>query len=122
MTPARGERMEIIFNPKCSKCRGVAGILDGKGMAWEKIDYLGGALTREKLREVIEKLGCGPAEIIRWDEGVLKEMGITRASGLADEALIDLMLAHPIILQRPIVIVGNRAIIGRPPEKVLDLL
>jgi arsenate reductase len=114
--------MEVLFNPRCGKCRALASLLDGRGIAWRRIDYLDGALTREKLREVLEKLGCGAAGIIRWDERALGEMGISRASGLGEEALIDLILAHPGILQRPIAIRGERAVIARPPEKVLDLV
>jgi len=122
VTGKREERVEVFFNPACSKCRSLGALLDERGVAWNPIAYLDGALRREKLREVLEKLGCGPAEIIRWEEQVLKEKGITKRSGLPDEALLDLMIAHPIIIQRPIVLSGERAIIGRPPEKVLDLL
>lgn len=114
--------MEVVFNPKCSKCREVGGLLDARGIAWRRIEYLDGALTRGKLREILGKLGCGAAGIIRWDERVLGEMGVSRESGLDEEALIDLVLAQPRILQRPIAIHGERAVIARPPEKVLDLL
>ena len=122
VTGAQGERMQVLFNPKCGKCRALGAILDAKGVAWEKVDYLEGALTKAALREVLAKLGRGPAEIIRWDEKILSEKGITRASGLGDEALLDLMLAHPVIVQRPIAVAGNCAVVARPPEKVLDLL
>jgi arsenate reductase len=114
--------MEVIFNPRCGKCREVGRILDERGARWERIDYLEGMLTRAKLEEILAKLGCGAADVVRWDEKILKEKGISRDGGLSEDALIDLILEHPILPQRPIVIAGSRAIIGRPPEKVLDLL
>lgn len=114
--------MEVVFNPRCSKCRSVARILDERGARWQRIDYLEGTLTREKLREILAKLRSRAVEVVRWDEKILKEKGISRESGLSEDALIDLILEHPILLQRPIVMAGDRAIIARPPEKVLELL
>ena len=114
--------MEVVYNPRCSKCREVGKILDERGARWERIDYLEGALTREKLREILAKLGSRAADVIRWDEKILAEKGITRARGLSEDALIDLILDHPILLQRPIVIAGDRAIVGRPAERVIELL
>ncbi len=100
----------------------MARILDERGTRWERIDYLEGKLTREKLREILAKLRSRAAEVVRWDEKILKEKGISRESGLSEDALIDLILEHPILLQRPLVIAGNRAVIGRPPEKVIEFL
>lgn len=114
--------MEVIYNPRCGKCREVGKILDERGARWERIDYLEGKLTREKIREILAKLGRGATDVIRWDEKILQEKGISRASGLSEDALIDLILEHPILLQRPIVIADDRAIVGRPPEKVMELL
>lgn len=114
--------MEVVFNTSCKRCREVGRILDVRGARWERIDYLEGGLTREKLQEILAKLRCGAADVIRWDEKVLAEQGISRGSARSEDALIELILAHPILLQRPIVIAGDRAIVARPPEKVLDVL
>ena len=70
--------MEILYNPRCSECREAGRIPDERGVRWERTDYLEGKLTREKIEEILGKLGSRVADVVRWDESILKEKGISR--------------------------------------------
>jgi arsenate reductase (glutaredoxin) len=110
---------QVYFNPSCSKCRTVQGILGERGVEAEYVRYLDSAPTREALVEVMGLLGLDdPRGMMRTNEPVYAELGL--ASAGPDE-LLDAMVANPILIERPIVIHEGRAVIGRPPEKVLDL-
>ena len=110
----------VWFNASCSKCRTVQGILTEKGVEADYVRYLEQAPTREQIEAVLQMLGTDdPRAITRTGEGVYKELGLARADR---DALLDAMVANPILIERPIVIRGDRAVVGRPPENVLDLL
>jgi arsenate reductase len=110
----------VWFNAKCSKCRTTQGILEERGIDADYVRYLEQTPSREDLQRVLALLGeRSPRAIARTGESVWKELGLGDAS---DDEILDAMVANPILIERPIVIRGDRAVIGRPPEKVLDLL
>lgn len=112
--------IEVFFNPSCSKCRSVRGILEDRGVQADYVRYLEQTPTREELEEVLEMLGAeDPRDMMRVDEPVYRELGLGRADR---GQLFDAMVTHPILIQRPIVISGGRAVIARPPERALELL
>jgi arsenate reductase len=110
----------VWFNPKCSKCRTTQGILQEHGVDADYVRYLEQAPTKDELRRVLGLLGAEHARAIaRTGEQEWSDLGLADAS--SDE-ILDAMVAHPILIERPIVIRGDRAVIGRPPENVLGLL
>ena len=112
--------VSVYFNPACSNCRTVEGILNDKGVNGEYVRYLHTAPTRDDLERVLAMLGTDdPRAIVREKESVYDELGLATAG--RDE-LLEAMTEHPILVQRPIVIKGDRAVVARPPERVLELL
>ena len=112
--------MTVWFNPACSKCRTTQGILQERGVDADYVRYLDSAPSKDELRRVLGLLGAdSPRAIARTGEAVWEELGLADAS---DDEILDAMVANPILIERPIVIRGDRAVIGRPPENVLDLL
>src|SRR3954469_14759687 len=110
----------VWFNPKCSKCRTTQGILEEQGVDADYVRYLESAPTRAELERVMAMIGTDdPVDIARTGEDLWKELGL---KGASRDAILDAMAANPILIERPIVIRGDRAVIGRPPERVLDLL
>jgi arsenate reductase (glutaredoxin) len=110
----------VFFNPACSNCRTAAAILEERGVDADYIRYLETAPTRADLEDVLAKLGAdGPRDIVRTKEPVYAELDLDTAD--RDE-LLDAMVANPILIQRPIVIHGDRAVVARPPERLLELL
>lgn len=114
------DEVEIWHNPRCSKSRGARALLEERGVDFREVRYLDQAPTREDLERVLTLLGTAdPRELIRASEPLYRELGLADADR---DALLDAMAAHPRLIERPVVIRGDRAVIGRPPERVLDLL
>mgnify|MGYP001554360318 CR=1 FL=1 len=112
--------VSVYFNPACSTCRTVASILEEHGVAIDYVRYLDQAPTRQDLEHVLELLGVDdPRQIVRAKEPVYDELGLDAADR---DALLDAMVAHHILIQRPIVILGGRAVVARPAERVLELI
>ena len=110
----------VFFNPECSNCRTAQGILEERGIDADYIRYLEDAPSRADLEDVLTKLGTDdPRDIIRTKEPVYAELDLDSADR---DQLLDAMTEHPILIQRPIVIHGDRAVVARPPERLLDLL
>jgi arsenate reductase len=110
----------VWFNPKCSKCRGAKDLLDERGIDADYYRYLDETPSRAQLEDVLRRLGTDdPREMMRTGESVYAEL---RLAGAGREELLDAMVANPILVERPIVIRGDRAVIARPPEKLLELL
>ena len=110
----------VWFNPNCSKCRTVQGILAERGVDADYVRYLEQTPTRAEIEAVLTRLGTDdPRTIMRTGEPVYNELGLAVADR---DALLDAMVSNPILIERPIVIRGERAVVGRPPENVLDLL
>ena len=96
-------------------------LLRESGVSFEKVNYYVQPLTRKKLTELIRKMGLKPRELLRKSEAVYKELGLAEDK-FSDSELINLMIEHPDLLQRPIVERGDRAVLGRPTENVKELL
>ncbi|MBL6929691.1 MAG: arsenate reductase (glutaredoxin) [Rhodospirillales bacterium] len=109
----------IYHNPRCSKSRQTLGLLQEKGIEPEIIEYLTDPPSAAELKRVLEMLGKGPRDIMRKKEAA--NAGLNDAS-LSDDELIARMVADPIVIERPIVVTGNKAALGRPPESVLEIL
>lgn len=110
----------LYHNPRCSKSRAARALLEERGVEFETVEYLRQPLDRAALAALRDRLGRPPAEWIRRGESAFAEAGLSAGSDA--DALLDAIAEHPILLERPIFQVGNRAVVGRPPERVLELL
>ena len=115
------EEIRIFYNPKCSKCRLTMDILNEKGVETTIVEYLETPPDSTELSEVLDLLGIEPRDLMRKHEAPYKENNLDNPD-LTREQLIEAMIENPILIERPVVIKGNKAIFGRPPEKVLDIL
>ncbi len=110
----------IWHNPGCSKSRGALDLLAEHGVAAHIVRYLDTAPDRAELEDVLRRLGTDdPLVITRTGEARYDELGL---AGADRDTLLDALAADPILIERPIVLVGDRAVVARPPERVLDLL
>ena len=114
------KEIEVYQKPTCSKCRATIGLLKERGASFEAINYYETPLTEQRLRGLIEKLGIAPRDLLRKGEQVYRDLNLARREVSADE-LIRLMVENPDLIQRPIVVRGNKAVLGRPPENVEEL-
>lgn len=112
--------MKIYHNPRCSKSRQTLNILEQAGVDPEIVKYLDDTPTASELRELIEQLGIRPEELVRKGEKVYKEQ--FKGRELSDQEWIETMVRYPKLIQRPIVVSGDQAVLGRPPENVKELL
>ena len=113
--------LTIYHNPSCSKSRETLQILESNNVIPQIIEYLDTPPSKCELTKIIALLGIAPAELLRTTEAVYKEAGYN-VDTMSNEAIIDAICENPSLLQRPIVIYGDKAIIGRPPSKVLDII
>ncbi len=113
--------MKILHNPRCSKSRQALALIEQAGVEPEVVLYLETPPAADELDEILSKLGLEPMELVRRGEEIYKELGLGGRE-LSRQELIDLMVAHPKLIERPIVIAGERAVLGRPPENVNELL
>lgn len=112
----------LYHNPRCSKSRQTLQLLEEKALAPRIVEYLKEPPDRKTLEQVLAQLGMSPRELMRKTESIYKELNLADAA-LSDDELITAMLEHPILIERPIVIVdGQKAALGRPPENVLRIL
>ncbi len=111
----------VYHNPRCRKSREALQLLEARGEEPQVVEYLKTPPGRETLLHLAEIVDGGARAMLRDAEPEYKELGLREAT-LSDEALIDAIVAHPKLLQRPLVVRGDHAVIGRPPEKVLALL
>jgi arsenate reductase len=111
----------ILHNPRCTKSRATLNMLRDKGIEPTIIEYLENPPTTSEFKEILAKLGLGPRDVIRKGEKIYKQLELADAA-LSDTALITAMVGNPILIERPIVINGEKAVLGRPPEKVMEIL
>ncbi len=111
----------IYHNPRCSKSRQTLNLLTERGIEPTIIDYIANPPSADDLLEILLMMDASPRDIIRKGEPVYKQFELNDPS-LTDDALIAAMVGHPILIERPIVVVGDKAAIGRPPSAVLDIL
>lgn len=112
---------KIYHNPRCSKSRQTMQLLTDNNIDAEIIEYLKTPPTEKEIREILTMLGIKPRQLMRTKEAEYKTLNLADES-LSDDALIDAMTNNPKLIERPIVINNGKAIIGRPPELVLDIL
>jgi len=113
-------RIKIWHNPRCSKSRNAAQLLEERGVEAEVVRYLDTPPTKEEIKEVLKMLGISARELMRTKETIYKELGLKEVE--EEEKLIEAMAAHPKLIERPVVIKDGKAAIGRPIEKVIELL
>lgn len=112
--------MKIYHNSRCSKSRCTLDIITEKGKDVTIVEYLKNPLSKNEIKDLLKKLGMPAAELIRKGEADFKEN--YKGKDLTEDDWVDAMVKFPKLIERPIVVVGNKAIIGRPPENVLDLM
>ena len=105
----------------CSTCRSLSALLAERGVEYEGIEYHEVGLTEAEIRELLRKSGLRPRDVLRLREPLVDELGL-RDDSVSDDELIAQMAAHPKLLQRPIAVRGERALLARPVERVLELL
>ena len=113
--------LTLYHNPRCSKSRGALEILEARGLTPTVVRYLDNPLDAAQLHSLLVKLDISPRQLLRTGEEEYKTLNLGDA-GLSDEDLIAAMAAHPKLIERPILVAGDKAVIGRPPEKVLEIL
>jgi arsenate reductase len=112
--------LTIFHNPKCSKSRETLALLRGRGVEPRIVEYLKTPPTTAELAAIVSRLGIRPEALVRRGEDVYKAQYAGRQ--LTDAQWIEAMVANPVLIERPIVVAGDKAAIGRPPELVLSLL
>jgi len=110
----------IWHNPKCSKSREALKLLEEKGGSFEVFKYLDTPPSREEITALLKKLGISARELMRTKEDLYKELGLAEVND--EEKLIDALAEYPKLIERPILIEENRAVIGRPVEKTVEFL
>ena len=112
--------IKIYHNPRCSKSRAALTLLEEQGVDAEVVKYLDTPPTKEEIRELLKMLGISARELMRTKEAIYKELGLKDVED--EEQLIEAMAAHPKLIERPIVVKEGKAAIGRPIEKIVELL
>ncbi|WP_458626888.1 arsenate reductase (glutaredoxin) [Winogradskyella sp. PC D3.3] len=112
--------IKIYHNPRCSKSRQGLAILEASGKDFEIIKYLENNLTVKDLEAIIAKLNIQPIDLIRKNEAIWKSD--FKGKTLSNKAIIEAMVAHPKLIERPIVVKDNSAVVGRPPELIKDFI
>ena len=111
----------IYHNPRCSKSRQTLALLRDRGLEPEVVEYLKTPPSAAELGRILERLGLAPRELMRRKEAPYQALGLDDPT-LDQAALIAAMVANPILIERPIVVAGAKAALGRPPEAVLEIL
>ena len=114
------QNIQIWHNPKCSKSRNAMTLLEEKGISADVVKYLESTPTKEQLTEVLKKLNMSARELLRTGEDVYKELNLKDEND--EEKLINIMVENPILIERPIIIKGDIAVIARPIENLEELL
>lgn len=112
--------IKIYHNPRCGKSREGLQLLEDSGKEFEVVEYLKNSLSKEELKEIVRKLEIKPLDLVRKKEKVWMEN--FKDKNLSDDEIIEAILEFPVLLERPIVINGEKAIIGRPPVLIKDIL
>ena len=111
----------LYHNPRCSKSRGALELLQENGVEPRIVRYLETPPDLATLRDLLTKLGMAPRELLRRSEDEYRALNLDDP-GLHDEAILKAMVEHPKLIERPFLVVGARAVVGRPPERVLELI
>jgi len=112
----------IFHNPQCSKSRGAKDILEGAGVDYELVEYLKAPPTKADLERLVDLLDDPPAALVRTGDPKFEALGLDKGAYGDKASVVGLLVEHPELMERPVVVVGDRAVIGRPPERVNELL
>jgi arsenate reductase len=114
--------VRIYHNASCSKSRGALDILNERGVDADVVRYLDTPPDRATLEEILDAIDDEPQALVRTDDQKFKAAGLSKTDVATREQVVDVLLAHPEVMQRPVVFVGKRAVIARPSDRVLELL
>ena len=114
--------LTIYEVPTCSTCQRLAALLAGRGVEYEGVDYHRTGLSEATIRDLLAKADAGPRDFLRTREPLVAELGLLDGAGVSDDELIARMAEHPRLMQRPVVVRGERALLARPIERALELL
>ncbi|MDG0968625.1 MAG: arsenate reductase (glutaredoxin) [Porticoccaceae bacterium] len=117
----RGTMVTIYHNPRCSKSRQALSILQSKNIELDIVLYLDTPIDQSLLESLLFKLGLSAGQIIRRNENDFKRLQLD-AKNINDQQLLTAMVKYPKLIERPIVVNGQKAVVGRPPEKILEIL
>jgi arsenate reductase len=120
MLPGSDGALLLLHNPHCSKSRAAKTLLDARGVAYTERRYLEAPLSRAELAELAQRLARPVRDWTRTGEPAFAALGLTRDA--PDALLLDAIATHPELLERPVLVRGRRAVVGRPPESILELL
>jgi arsenate reductase len=118
--PASDAELVLLHNPRCSKSRAARALLEERGVAFRERRYLDEPLSLDELRDLAARLGRPPGAWLRRGEDAWARAGLPGDAG--DDATLRAMAAEPVLIERPILVRGRRAVVGRPPERILELL
>jgi len=113
--------LTIYHNPRCAKSRATLALLEARGQHPTVVEYLKTPPSAAELKQILKLLGISARELLRTKEAEYKAAGLDNPK-LSDEKIVAAMVKHPILIERPIVVAGKKAALGRPPEKVLEIL
>jgi len=111
----------LLHNPRCSKSRAALELLQARGIEPEVVRYLDTPLDADALRTLLRRLDIAPRALLRTGEDAYRTLGLADAA-LDDDPLIDAMVAHPELIERPVLVRGERAVVGRPTERLFEVL
>src|SRR3954466_15610759 len=114
--------LKIYEVPTCSTCQRLSQLMADRGVAYEAVDYHRVGLTEDEIRGLLAKADAGPRDFLRTREPLVAELGLLDGAGAGDDELIAAMAQHPVLMQRPVVVRGDRALLARPIERALELL
>ncbi|MDZ7735386.1 MAG: arsenate reductase (glutaredoxin) [Gammaproteobacteria bacterium] len=114
-------KVTIYHNPRCSKSRATLKLIEEQGYAPLVVEYLKTPPSVTTLKKLLKQLGLKPRELLRRNEAAYKDAALDQP-GKSDEEVLAAMVKYPILIERPIVVVDDKAVIGRPPENVLEIL
>ena len=114
-------KITIYQKPTCSTCREAVKLLQASGRPFEAVNYYEQPFTKASLKELLKKAGLAPREVLRTKEDIYKELGLARKTS-SDDELIELMVRHPDLIQRPLVQKGQQALLARPAERIKEIL
>ncbi len=114
-------KITVYEKPTCTTCRKVSKILTEAGIDFEKVNYYIEPFSKKKLTELLKKMNMKPSELLRKNDEAYKKMK-NKIEKLSEDEILNLMIENPDLVQRPIIEVGNKAILARPPEKINEIL
>ena len=113
---------KIYHNPRCSKSRQTLKLIQENNTEIEIVEYLKTPPSAAEIKELCSKIGITPKELIRFNESIAKDLGLKNSTDKQDNEWCRIMAEYPKLIERPIVVLNGKAILGRPPEKVLDII